>query len=220
MKYTRKYSKFSSHEIVISRLPDNHDVLDIGSSSGLISSEIKSKNCRLTCIDLENPLNVSKNIDRYIQADLERYSDIVIDGSYDYIIMADIVEHIRDAEGLLQYVSQLLRNKDSIIIVSVPNIAIWYYRLSLLFGEFNYNEKGTLDYSHVHFYTRKTIINLLKEVGYKPIWIGYSNIPFEIVFPYRRHARLASIMDRLYRFFVLLWPTMFSYQFVIEVRKE
>jgi|SaaInlStandDraft_2_1057019.scaffolds.fasta_scaffold122895_2 2-polyprenyl-3-methyl-5-hydroxy-6-metoxy-1,4-benzoquinol methylase len=219
MKYTRKLSKFSSHELILNRLRGKGEVLDVGSSSGFLASDIKSKDYCLTCIDIEETKNISEDIDIYIKADLEKYTDIQLKGDYDYIIMADVIEHIRDSNGLVKYLGKYLRNKNSRIIVSVPNIAIWYYRLSLLFGEFNYTEKGTLDHTHVHFYTKKTIIKLLKESGYEPVWIEYSNLPFEVVLSSKWPVLFLSILDTVYRYLTLIWPTMFSYQYIIEAKK-
>jgi hypothetical protein len=38
----------------------------------------------------------------------------------------------------------------------VPNVANIAIRLMLLFGQFNYTERGILDKTHLRFFTRKT----------------------------------------------------------------
>lgn len=221
VKYTRKHSRYSSHTLVVDRIEGGGaggKVLDIGSAEGLLAPDIKSKGFYITAIDQVEPTEVSEFVDRYIQADLERIEEKGFGGTYDYVILADILEHLRNAGGLLRRVRQTLRTDGGRVIVSVPNIAVWYYRIALLFGEFNYSEKGVLDRTHVHFYTKKTILNLLRSHGYAPVWTGFTNLPFEVLISNKaiNNTGIVRLLDRIYRAFVFLWPTFFGYQIIIE----
>ncbi len=40
------------------------------------------------------------------------------------------------------------------VLVSVPNVAVWNVRFGLLFGRFEYTPTGTLDRTHLRFFTR------------------------------------------------------------------
>ena len=113
----------------------------------------------------------------------------------------------------MTYIQRFLK-EDGKIIVSVPNIAIWIYRLSFLIGRFNYGPKGTLDETHVRFYTRPTFIQLLERAGYKIKDMDYTGLPFEVVFESVGKSRLLKLVDAFYFALVKFWPKMFSYQFV------
>ena len=57
--------------------------------------------------------------------------------------------------------------EDGIIIVSLPNVALWRVRLNLIFGKFDYTDYGVMDRTHLHLYTFKTAKELLSNSGFK-----------------------------------------------------
>lgn len=211
--YTRKNSPYSSHEKILSKITRPGKALDLGSSNGLLSQALKEKGVSCVCVDMEDPKKVSKEIEEYHQVNLENFEDLKFKREFDYIILADVVEHVRNAPGLMKYIQKFLK-EDGEIIVSVPNIAIWIYRLSLLMGRFNYGPKGTLDETHVRFYTRPTFIQLLERAGYKIKEVDYTGLPFEVVFESIGKSKILKFVDWLYFQGVRFWPKMFSYQFV------
>ena len=60
-----------------------------------------------------------------------------------------------------------MRLRDGHLVVSVPNVANITVRLMLLFGKFDYTERGILDRTHVRFFTRKTARRFLEEGGWE-----------------------------------------------------
>ena len=62
--------------------------------------------------------------------------------------------------------------KDASLIVSVPNIMNKSVIMSLLKGEFHYEDAGILDRTHIKFFTIKTIIELLEKCGFKTDFVG------------------------------------------------
>jgi glycosyltransferase involved in cell wall biosynthesis len=211
--YTRKNSPYSSHEKILSKIDKPGKALDLGSSNGLLSQAMKDKGVSCVCVDMVEPEKISKEIEEYHQVNLENYQQLKFEREFDYIILADVVEHIRNAPGLMTHIQKFLK-EDGKIIVSVPNIAIWIYRLSLLIGRFNYGPKGTLDETHVRFYTRPTFIQLLERAGYKIKDMDYTGLPFEVVFESVGKSRILRFVDAFYFALVKFWPKMFSYQFV------
>jgi hypothetical protein len=47
------------------------------------------------------------------------------------------------------------------VLISLPNIAHWSVRIPLLFGMFHYTQRGILDKTHLQFFTRKRLLELL-----------------------------------------------------------
>ena len=84
---------------------------------------------------------------------------------YDYILFADVLEHLRNPVKALESCRNFLKPHGSIII-SIPNIAHNAIILDLLKNEFSYMDTGLLDRTHVFFFTKKTILSMLQSLGY------------------------------------------------------
>ena len=136
---------------------------------------------------------------------------------YDVIVLGDILEHLAAPEAVLQRLVDLQR-PGSTFIISVPNIANLWVRLSLLMGRFNYADRGILDRTHLRFFTRKTLLAMLNRTGLEIMTIQVTPIPLELVsrlfislpgrWLHAGFARLTSIL-----------PTLLGYQFVAKARK-
>lgn len=215
--YTHKVSPYSSHEQILSCLTRPGRVLDLGSSSGLLTLRLKNKGLSSVGVDMIAPQLASPLFDQYIQMNLEEPTGLSFPFQFEYVLMADVIEHLRTATPLLQVTKSLLK-QDGELIVSVPNIAVWLYRLSLLCGRFDYTKKGTLDETHVRFFTVKTIKQLLTNEGFNIIETKFTGLPFELVLPKFMPASLVRMIDTVYFGFVKLWPTLFSYQIILKAR--
>ena len=85
--------------------------------------------------------------------------------AFDCIVFADVLEHLRDPWGALQRYLQWLKPGGA-IIVSIPNvrnIALLYNLV--LRGRWRYEEAGLLDRTHLRFFTRAEILDLLAGAG-------------------------------------------------------
>jgi hypothetical protein len=71
---------------------------------------------------------------------------------------------------VLKRITKWAKN-EALLIASIPNIQHWSVQLSILGGNFNYQESGLLDKTHLRFFTRKSIINMFESTGYKIIGI-------------------------------------------------
>lgn len=66
----------------------------------------------------------------------------VFSTQYDYLVCADVLEHIQTPLQVLRDAQRYL-NVGGRLIASTGNVAIWYYRLSLLAGRFEYGPPGS-----------------------------------------------------------------------------
>ena len=48
------------------------------------------------------------------------------------------------------------------MLISLPNVAHWSVRLPLLFGIFDYYDRGIMDRTHYQFFTRKRVRQMLR----------------------------------------------------------
>lgn len=83
---------------------------------------------------------------------------------YDFIIFADVLEHLRAPERALAAARTFLAEGGR-ILVSVPNIANNSILLGLLCDRFHYTRVGLLDNTHVHFFTRTSLRAMAEASG-------------------------------------------------------
>lgn len=142
-------------------------ILDIGCSSGNLGSElIAKKNCEVVGLDLsaqDVKLAKKRLSDAQVRnAENEDLSDL---GTFDYIIFADVIEHLMDPVATLRKIQSSLKPGGSVIF-SIPNMANMATRLMVLDGVIQYGETGLLDKTHLHYYDKAEVQRIFKEAGY------------------------------------------------------
>ena len=142
----------------------NSRVLEFGPAMGYMTHYMNNTlNCSITAVELSEEMaqHAKKHTEKIIIANLDTDAwENEIEGTFDYILFADVLEHLRDPEKVLQSASSFLKPNGS-ILTSIPNIGHSAIILSLLDGEFNYTTYGLLDTTHIHFFTRKSIQNMM-----------------------------------------------------------
>jgi SAM-dependent methyltransferase len=104
-------------------------------------------------------------LDRFVLVDVvdwDRVEQLLGDERFDTIVFADVLEHLPDPVEALRRYRRLLAPGGK-ILVSVPNVAVWNVRLGLLLGRFRYTATGTLDRTHLRFFTRANLLRALRE---------------------------------------------------------
>jgi len=74
-----------------------------------------------------------------------------------------------------------LLDSRGLLLISVPNVANITVRLALLFGRFEYTERGILDRTHVRFYTSRTAREMIDRAGYEIVAEKVTVMPLELV---------------------------------------
>ena len=215
--YQLKSDPYSSHQQISRLVKSKSKVLDLGCASGFISDLLSKKEVFYTGIDVLPPDKVDIAAGDYYQMDLERIEELPFDRTFDYVILADVLEHLVTAKDLLVHLRSVL-NFDGRLIASTGNIAIWFYRVSLALGRFQYGPRGILDETHVKLYTLDTFKSLLESAGYTVVSRSVTPIPFELVFSSRGKSRLVRWVTSLYHRLAQIWPRMFAFQVIYEVQ--
>jgi 2-polyprenyl-3-methyl-5-hydroxy-6-metoxy-1,4-benzoquinol methylase len=145
-------------------------ILDIGCGTGLLDKEIKAinKESYIIGIDIsEEAIEIAKKyLDESYLLNLDNDKLPIFKNKFDLIILGDILEHLKRPDVFLSNVYEYLNN-DGKVLLSVPNIANWFIRLRLLFGNFDYYDSGILDKSHLRFFTFSSIYKLIYNANYK-----------------------------------------------------
>lgn len=139
-----------------------------------------------------------------------------VDAPYDYVIFADVLEHLVDPWQVLRVIGELLAPEGR-VFVSLPNVAHWTIRFRLLFGRFDYTDGFLMDRTHLRFFTLASVRQMFANCGYiiEEKWVRWAPFPGDRVwrrFPPLRYA-LNMTLARLA-------PGLYGYQFVFKLRRS
>ena len=168
LKYERGIQLNSEESLskIVSKIQSNSTVLDVGCSSGFLGKYlIENMKCVVDGVDVDSEaIEVCRNIYRKAEViNIENnYISDVLHQKYDFIVVADVLEHLYDPEKFLSDIPRLV-NKNGSIIFSVPNVTHIALGLDLLRGNFNYSENGLLDKTHLRFFSRSSLLKLLNK---------------------------------------------------------
>jgi 2-polyprenyl-3-methyl-5-hydroxy-6-metoxy-1,4-benzoquinol methylase len=213
--YTLKQSPTSSHAQIASAVAANTRVLDLGCSQGLLARPLKEKGVEVTGVDIARTESLAAELADFHAHDLERPLELPLGRVFDYVVVSDVLEHLKERQQLLRDTRRYLKEGGR-LIVSTPNIALWFYRLSLLVGRFEYGARGVLDRTHVHLYTRSTFRREIERAGFRVIDQRVTSLPFEVVFDSTGRSRLVRGLAETYHLLARAWPELFAYQFILE----
>jgi methionine biosynthesis protein MetW len=186
---------------------DGERVLDVGCGPGYLAKHLsEQKNC--TVVGVEQDPRVAEIARRactqVYEVDLETEGLRKIQGKFTAVFFGDVIEHVRNAPELLLQASELLETGGR-VIVSTPNFVHVKNRVRVLSGRFEYRDAGLLDRTHIHFYTKKTLYDLLDQTGYRVIRTDYTTGVMD----------LASVRNRALHLLARIYPNLFAYQFIV-----
>ncbi len=159
----------TSHVIVLDLVGPGKHVLDVGCSTGYLAKALGRRGCTVTGIELdpEAAEHARPYLRDVIVADLDAtgLASLGIEDRFDVVVFADVLEHLKDPEGILRAAADLLR-PDGYVVISIPNVAHGSVRLALLEGRFEYSDVGLLDETHVRFFTRSSLRAMVEASGF------------------------------------------------------
>ncbi|PJI99187.1 GT2 family glycosyltransferase [Acidovorax sp. 69] len=162
----------TSLSVLASLVNNRSTVLDLGCGSGALGQHLsEAKGCTLDGVTLSEAeaTHARPHYRRLVVDNLES-CDLVAtfaDQRYDFIVCADVLEHLSRPEQVLEACRQLLLPGGKLLI-SVPNAGYSGLIAELLEGEFLYREEGLLDRTHLRFFTRKSLARFLGEHRWAP----------------------------------------------------
>lgn len=194
-------------------------VLEFGCANGRMTKFMKEElHCKVYIVEYEfeafqEALNYAENgiCSNIMKFEwIEKFQKI----KFDYIIFADVLEHLSNPKYVLQETKKLLK-EDGRVLVSLPNVAHNDILINLYNDMFNYTSTGLLDDTHIHLFGKGNIKGLCEEAGYRIVSQEYTycktgeseqalglNVPNELkkLLTFRRYGKV--------------------YQFVLELMKD
>lgn len=219
---SKKSDVYSSHSLILRLAGEGAGrlLLDIGAAHGYLAAAFRSQGFRVTGIEADRVLGeeAARHCDHFLLLDLDG-SLPEFPAPYDVMVFGDVLEHLKNPLSVLRQLTASLK-EDGAVIVSLPNVANLYVRLSLLLGRFDYQDRGILDRTHLHFFTRKTFLQFLNCAGLESIELTATPIPLPLVVPQRYQGHLFAAAHAMNAWLARCWPTLFGYQFVAVARKR
>lgn len=167
----------NSNSTIIRNIKPNSKVLELGCAHGRMTKFLKENlNCEVTIAEIDTDSGRIASqwaVKSFIGEDGNIESSNFFDKLYnmncknfDVIIYADVLEHLRYPDVVLNKTKKLLGN-DGSIWISIPNVAHNSVLLDLWNNKFTYRNLGLLDETHIRFFTFYSLTEMINNVGLK-----------------------------------------------------
>lgn len=201
--------RFDRNVILLRRVGKSKRVLELGCSTGYITRRLLQQNCTVTAIenDCEAATAARGTGAAVLNRDLNSPNWVAsLKSEYDVVLMGDVLEHLVNPCLVMHQACPLLR-AGGYAVICLPNVVHWLPRLQIAFGQFNYQPVGTLDATHLRFFTVHSARCMIEEAGYRVL-------QFDPVIGGRMSGHFRPAWQLLAR----LRPGLFAYQLLFSAQ--
>lgn len=150
-------------------------VLDIGCGDGAFAAGLRAERRQRGQdleiwgleLDPEAALRAESSLDQVRCGAAEDLVAGLPSGHFQCVVMNDVIEHIAWPLPLLSALPAVLAPGGR-LVTSIPNVRHFPHLWNLVVhGDWRYRDDGILDRTHLRFYTRQTMADLLAEAGFR-----------------------------------------------------
>ena len=157
----------TSLSVIAEMVSLNAKVLDLGCGTGALGKYLfENKKCLVDGITFnDKEAEIASTHYRKIHiGDLENPETVALfaHNTYDFIVCADVLEHLKHPEQVLDACRHMLAPGGQLII-SIPNASYSGLLLELMHGDWRYRPEGLLDATHLRFFTRRSLVRFLNQ---------------------------------------------------------
>ena len=159
---------------VVPYLPDAvQSAVDVGCGQGGFGPTLRARypDARLMGIEATATASELASVGHGFDEVLQGYFPDVLHGRddrFDLITFNDVLEHIVDPWALVAGLHDRL-TPGGHVVATIPNVQYIYNLTSLMAGNWEYEDQGILDRTHVRFFTKATSISLFSDHGFDVI---------------------------------------------------
>lgn len=190
-------------------------VLEVGCGCGSTLSAIRRQypNARVYGIELMADVAAAgKFMADIIVGNIETMELPYEEHIFDYVIFGDVLEHLRDPKAVIERMKKYLK-PDGRVLASIPNVMNIEVVVSLLQGNFTYQDVGLLDRTHIHMFTLREIVNMFRDAGYEMEQVFPKNFREGMI---ENNEKNRKIVDGLYQLEGIARPEEFEvYQWIV-----
>lgn len=217
--HVRSYRK--PHKIMANYISDGTTILDVGCGTGALARVLERKDVKLYGVDSDR--ECAKMARTYYEnvliCDVERCDFPFVEKSFDIIVFADVLEHLKRPDVILRKAKSLLM-RNGFVLVSIPNVVNWITRLQILFGNFNYWDAGPCDKTHLRFFTKRSIIMVFESAGYLVTEIKHTVSPPSFRLKPLKRLPIQFAQYVLYNALLRFIEGWSAYQYVLKAKPK
>ena len=170
----------NSHTCILRMVGFNKRVLEAGCASGHVSKLLKAQGCSVVGVEIDSTVVELAQpwVERVVVGSFDDPTvwDELAGEIFDVVLFGDVLEHLKDPlTTLCEAVKHLA--PAGLVVISVPNIAHADVKLALINGTFPYRDSGLLDSTHIHFFTKDSVLELVKQAGLVPTEVFRVTVP-------------------------------------------
>ncbi len=188
-------------------------VLDVGAAQGMLGHMLAGSSIEIDAIE-PNGAWAEMAQPHYRSVFAKTVEDAPLaPRSYRLVVCGDVLEHVIDPVAVLLELRKASA-ADAKFVISLPNVAHLAIRAMLLFGRFPQMERGILDRTHLHFYTRDTARDMLDRAGLKIERASVTGVPIDELLRDGDDSALGKMLTRFQHVLLKLLPRVFGYQLI------
>ncbi|MFC4771145.1 glycosyltransferase [Enterococcus hermanniensis] len=154
---------------IISQITEGSSVLEFGPGNGRMTKYlINEKKCKVSIVEFDPVLfeHVMGFAQDGFLGNIEDYTwnNHFSEKTFDFIVFADVLEHLTDSEKALQEASKFLAPGGEILL-TFPNLAHNSVMIDLFNNKLDWKQYGLLDRTHNSFYTQTGFEELFARIG-------------------------------------------------------
>ncbi len=205
----------SSHQQIFNlvRRLNRSPILDVGAAQGMLGQMLQGSGLVIDGVE-PNPAwaEAARPFYRNVHTGTIETANPA-PSHYQLIVCADVIEHTVDPLAVLRQL-RTHATDDAAFIISLPNVAHLAVRTMLLLGAFPKMERGILDRTHLHFFTRKTAIDLLHSAGLAVEQVATTGVPLEEFSKSESGRQRLEQLSRLQDPLLAVLPKLFAFQWI------
>lgn len=146
-------------------------VLEVGCGAGALGAAYKAYNPDSTYVGIElvaeQAVLARNRLDEVVCLNVEKDFTpplLVGEGAVDCLVYGDVLENLSDPAAVLErHLSWLA--PQGLLLACIPNVQHWSAILNLLAGRWPQEEQGLFDRTHLRWFTRAGIVELMQQCG-------------------------------------------------------
>jgi 2-polyprenyl-3-methyl-5-hydroxy-6-metoxy-1,4-benzoquinol methylase len=195
-------------------------VLDVGCGEATLAASLRADGADYVAgIELHGPAAATarSRLDLLVEGSVVDVELPFEPDSFDYLIFADVLEHLPDPDAALRRCLPLLKPGGRVII-SVPNWRFYTVLLRLIVDRWSYTDAGVRDRTHLRVFTRHSLLAFVRRNGLELEQLGRN---LRLIEDQSQIGRLGALATRISNATLGRWvaPDLLAYQYVVLAQK-